>query len=64
MNGGKFEHLLRPIEFWGIKLKNRMVMAPMATNLATEDGFVTERLKAYYEERAKGGIGMIIIEYT
>lgn len=64
MNGGKFEHLLRPIEFGGIKLKNRMVMAPMATNLATEDGFVTERLKAYYEERAKGGIGMIIIEYT
>ena len=45
MNGGKFEHLLRPIEFGGIKLKNRMVMAPMATNLATEDGFVTERLR-------------------
>ena len=64
MNGGKFEHLLRPIEFGGIKLKNRMVMSPMSTNLATEEGFVTERLKAYYEERAKGGIGMIIIEYT
>jgi len=61
---GKFEHLLRPVEFGGIKLKNRIVMAPMATNLATQDGYVTEELKAYYEERAKGGSGLIIIEYT
>lgn len=64
MNRGKFEHLLQPIEFGGIKLKNRIVMAPMATNLATDDGYVTEKLKAYYEERAKGGPGLIIIEYT
>ena len=64
MKRGEFEHLLEPIEFGGIKLKNRMVMSPMATNLATEDGYVTERLKAYYGERAQGGVGLIIIEYT
>jgi 2,4-dienoyl-CoA reductase-like NADH-dependent reductase (Old Yellow Enzyme family)/thioredoxin reductase len=64
MGGKKFEHLLQPLEFGGIKLKNRIVMAPMATNLATEDGYVTSRLKDYYEERARGGIGLIIIEYT
>jgi 2,4-dienoyl-CoA reductase-like NADH-dependent reductase (Old Yellow Enzyme family) len=64
MNRGEFEHLLEPIEFGGIKLKNRIVMSPMATNLATEDGYVTDRLKAYYGERAKGGVGLIIIEYT
>lgn len=64
MSAGHFQHLLRPIEFAGLKLKNRMVMAPMATNLATGDGYVTERLKAHYEERAKGGVGLMIIEYT
>jgi len=59
-----FEHLLKPIEFGSIKLKNRIVMPPMATNLATKDGYVTDILKAHYEERAKGGPGLIIIEYT
>lgn len=42
--------------------KNRIVMPAMSTNYATEDGFVTERLKTYYEERAKGGVGLIITE--
>jgi 2,4-dienoyl-CoA reductase-like NADH-dependent reductase (Old Yellow Enzyme family)/thioredoxin reductase len=39
-----------------------MVMAPMATHLASEDGRVTEALKNYYEERAAGGAGMITLE--
>ncbi|MCL2122036.1 MAG: FAD-dependent oxidoreductase [Clostridiales bacterium] len=43
-------------------MKNRMVMAPMATHLGCEDGTSTERQKEYYEERAAGGAGMITIE--
>ena len=64
MNKGKFKHLLEPIEIGRLKLRNRIVMPAMGTNFATEDGYVTEKMKAHYEERAKGGVGLIIIEVT
>ncbi len=54
--------LLEPIRIGPLQLKNRMVMAPMATHYADESGAVTERLKNYYAERARGGVGLIIIE--
>ena len=39
-------------------------MMPMATDLADKDGLVTKRQIRYYQERAKGGLAMIINEYT
>lgn len=57
-----FEKLLQPIKMGGMEVKNRFVMAPMVTNYAGKDGSVTERLKAYYRARAKGGVGLIIVE--
>jgi len=48
----------------GIQLRNRIIMAPMGTLLANKDGTVSERLCRYYEERAKGGVGLIIVEVT
>jgi len=45
-----------------MQIKNRLVMAPMGTYLAGRDGMVTDRLKSYYEERARGGVGLIIVE--
>lgn len=43
-----------------LKLKNRVTMAPLGTNFSTSDGLITERDKAYYAERAKGGVAMIM----
>ena len=45
-----------------LKLKNRMVMAAMGSNFAGKDGKTTEQLEAYYEERSRGGLGLIILE--
>jgi 2,4-dienoyl-CoA reductase-like NADH-dependent reductase (Old Yellow Enzyme family) len=45
-----------------LRLKNRIVMAPMGTNYGTSDGFSTDRDKRYYGERAKGGVAMIVTE--
>ena len=45
-----------------LKLKNRMVMAAMGSNFAGKDGHTTEQLIAYYEERARGGVGLIVLE--
>jgi 2,4-dienoyl-CoA reductase-like NADH-dependent reductase (Old Yellow Enzyme family)/thioredoxin reductase len=58
----RFKHLFMPGRIGSLELKNRIVMAPMGTYLAGRDGLVTERLKAYYAERARGGAGLIIVE--
>ena len=47
-----------------LTLRNRAVMAPMSTDFADHDGNASPQLAAYYAERAKGGIGLIINEYT
>jgi 2,4-dienoyl-CoA reductase-like NADH-dependent reductase (Old Yellow Enzyme family)/thioredoxin reductase len=47
-----------------MEIKNRIVMPPMGTNMATPDGHVTEEVVCYYRERARGGVGLIIVETT
>jgi len=60
----KFRKLLEPGRIGTLQLKNHIVMPPMGTGYADENGYVTERLKDYYEERAKGGVGLLIVELT
>ncbi len=60
----KFEHLFQPIEIGKLKLKNRICMAPMHTKYPSESGEVTEKLIEYFVERAKGGVGLIVVENT
>lgn len=57
-----FEHLFSPIRIRQVELKNRIVMPAISTNYAAKDGSVTQRLIDYYEARAKGGAGLIIVE--
>ncbi|MFQ6076288.1 MAG: NADH:flavin oxidoreductase [Candidatus Bathyarchaeia archaeon] len=46
-----------------LRLKNRIVMPPMATNRATTQGEVTEALIKHYTQRARGP-GLIIVEHS
>jgi 2,4-dienoyl-CoA reductase-like NADH-dependent reductase (Old Yellow Enzyme family)/thioredoxin reductase len=64
MNQNHFPRLFQPGRIGSMKLKNRLIMPPMATNYASKEGEVTDRQIAYYEERAKGGVGLIIIEIS
>lgn len=59
-----FEHALSPVKIGKIELRNRLVVPPMGTNFADRQGFVTQQLLDYYEERAKGGFGLVVIEVT
>jgi 2,4-dienoyl-CoA reductase-like NADH-dependent reductase (Old Yellow Enzyme family)/thioredoxin reductase len=59
---GRTMMLFTPLRIGPLQLKNRIAMAPMATHYADETGAVTERLKNYYLERARGGAGLIILE--
>ena len=57
-----FEHLNSPIRIGGLELRNRIAMAAMGVEIADEDGHAREPIIAYYEERARGGVGLIITE--
>jgi len=58
------EELFKPSQIGSMGLANRVIMAPMYTQIADEGGFVSDLLCAYYEERARGGMGLIIVENT
>ncbi len=61
----EFVKLFEPVKIKGVEIKNRIVMPPMRTDLASvDDDMVTERLIDYYVERAKGGAGLIIVEHA
>ena len=47
-----------------MELRNRIVMPPMVTQYGSEEGYVTERTKNYYEARAQGGAALLIVEAT
>jgi 2,4-dienoyl-CoA reductase (NADPH2) len=60
MNGTtRYPHVFTPLDLGFTRLKNRILMGSMHTGLEeVEHGF--ERMAAYYAERARGGVGMII----
>ncbi|WP_042355711.1 FAD-dependent oxidoreductase [Bacillus rubiinfantis] len=59
-----YRHLFENGKIGSLTLKNRIVMPAMGTNLSGPNGEVTPQQIAYYEERAKGGTGLIIAEFT
>ncbi|MEE9491507.1 MAG: FAD-dependent oxidoreductase [Dehalococcoidia bacterium] len=58
------EKLFEPVKIGKLELKNRIVMPALNTKFGTEFGAVSERSIAFYEERAKGGVSLIVIENT
>ena len=56
----RFEKLFTPFKIGSMEVKNRIVMSPMGTNSANIDGRISVDEIDYFEERAKGGVGMII----
>jgi len=54
--------LLDPLKVKGLTLKNRIVMPPMQTSLATVEGAVTDSLVEHYIRRSKA-LGLLIVEH-
>jgi 2,4-dienoyl-CoA reductase-like NADH-dependent reductase (Old Yellow Enzyme family)/thioredoxin reductase len=55
-----FSHLFSPIRLGSLEVRNRTVMAPINNGLLSVDETWPLRTIRYYEERAKGGIGLIV----
>lgn len=56
----KYEKLFEPAKIGNMYLKNRFVLGAIGTSGVSEEGY-DSRNQDFWEERAKGGVGMIII---
>lgn len=59
-----YNMLFSPMKIGNVEIKNRIVMAPMCMGFGQYNGCATETMMNYYEERAKGGVGLIFTEIT
>lgn len=59
-----YDMLFLPMKIGNVEIKNRIVMAPMCMGFGQYNGCATETMMDYYEERAKGGVGLIFTEIT
>ena len=57
-----YEKLFSPGAIGTLTIPNRIVMTAASASLSQPDGTMTEDMLAYYEARAKGGVGLIITE--
>ena len=54
-----YPHLLKPLDLGFTELKNRVIMGSMHVGLEeAKNGFA--RMAAFYAERARGGVGLIV----
>jgi len=60
----KYQKLFQKGQIGKLTLKNRIVMPAMGVSLASSTGEAYDNIIRYYEERAKGGCGLIITEIT
>ncbi|HDN85491.1 MAG TPA: NADH oxidase [Candidatus Aerophobetes bacterium] len=60
----KFPNLFTPGKIGTLEVKNRIIKAPQSTGMSNIDGSVSERLIRHYRELARGGAGLIIVEYA
>lgn len=56
-----YEKLFTPFKIGKMEVKNRIVMSPMGLNAGHADGTIDDDEIHYFEERARGGTGMIIM---
>ena len=55
----KYKHIFEPLDLGFTTLKNRILMGSMHTGLEEEKNGI-DKIAAYYAERARGGVGLIV----
>ena len=59
MTQASYSHIFEPLDLGFTQIRNRVLMGSMHTGLEEEKGGF-DKLAAFYEERAKGGVGLIV----
>ena len=60
----KYPKIAEKGKIGSIETKNRLVMTAMGVGVGSPSGEATDAFIRFYEERAKGGAGLIITEIT
>jgi len=60
MSSSAYQTLLSPGHIGALELRNRIVVTAMGVNFSEEDGMSGDRIVAYHEEQARGGVALII----
>lgn len=58
----KYPNIFKPLTVKRTTIRNRIAMTPMGTNYGEANGEMSNRHMNYYSLRAKGGVGLIILE--
>ncbi len=64
MSANRYPHLTAEGRIGSLVLRNRFVVTAMGAGLGEEDGTWGEAIRAYHEEQAKGGVGLIVTGVT
>ncbi|MGI6071153.1 MAG: FAD-dependent oxidoreductase [Blautia sp.] len=59
----KYPHIFTPGKIGQVEVRNRTVMPSMGTNMS-DHGYVNDAIVNHYTARARGGIGLIMVEVT
>jgi len=62
MSQAAYEHLFRPLELGGLRLKNRITMAPLYLGYAAWGGKVSPLLLAHYRLMSRSGAALVVVE--
>lgn len=57
-----YRNIFEPLTIRRMTMKNRIMMTPMGTNYGEQSGEMSFLHINYYEQRAKGGTGLIMVE--
>jgi len=60
----QFKKLFEPGMIGKVRIRNRIINAPMERNYCNMDGSVTQRYIDHLVAKAKGGVGLIVVEAT
>lgn len=58
----EYKKIFEPLTIRRMTMKNRIMMTPMGTNYGEQSGEMSFLHINYYEQRAKGGTGLIMVE--
>lgn len=56
----KYDHIFKPLNIGKLNVPNRLCM-PALSLVYSQDGYMNDRLHDFYMERAKGGVGLIVL---
>ena len=57
-----YKNIFSPLTIKNMTMKNRIMMTPMGTNYGEQNGEMSFLHINYYEQRAKGGVGLIMVK--